>query len=175
MINILPENEKKNIDREYQFRKIAVILFAVLGLIIIAIVALLPSYILAIYKSKTAMLPIGVQDAVEKQVQFKRQLDDAKVLIRVLKPETNSQVPSEVIQLLAKHKTESITINDISIEKKKGAELGVIVKGVAQTRDSLSRFTDALMKETTIAKVDVPVSNFAKDSNIAYSFTITTK
>lgn len=176
MINLLPENEKKNLDREYTFRLAAVSLGAVIGLSIIAIIVLLPVYVLAVYKGKVATIVDAPknQEATQAQEAFKKQIDDAKILMRVLRPEEAGTLPSMVIEVLSKHKTSQNTVSDVSYRRDANGTT-VVVRGVARTRDSLSRFTDALTQEPLIANVDVPVSNFAKDANIVYTFTILLK
>jgi len=175
MINLLPENEKQTLGREYKYRHAVVALSATLVLIVVALVVMMPAFVLALYKSSAVSTEAVVVDPAiaQTQAEFKKQLDDAKLLINVLRPQGTSTVPSKIIVLLAKHKTSENTITSIAYDAKETGTV-VDVKGIAKSRESLSAFSDALRKEQGIADVNVPVSNFAKDVNIPYSFTVTT-
>jgi hypothetical protein len=177
MINLLPENQKNNIDREYTFRRWAVWLTVILILVVIAFILMVPAYISSIYKNKAAMLnetKASTTGTTTAEIAFKKQLDNAKVLVRVLKPaDTQPLLLSHVMPILLKDKTGENSITDIFYTNNGNGNATISVKGIAKTRESLSHFTDALAHEPGIVKVDVPVSNFAKESNIIFSFIVT--
>ncbi len=174
MINLLPENNKKELDREYTYRHAVVALWSALALIVVALVVMVPAYILTLYKGMVETSTVPTDEIAKNEADFKKQLEETKLLINVLKPKTGITLPSNVITLLDKHKTTKNTITSLTYVVSDAGTL-VDVRGIAKTRESLSVFTDALRKEGIITKVDVPVSNFAKDTNIAYTFSIQTK
>ena len=55
-----------------------------------------------------------------------------------------------------------------------GSEVApVLVRGTASSRTVLATFRDALQAHPLIAKVDLPISNFAKERDISFSVTLT--
>ncbi|MCC2630954.1 MAG: seg [Candidatus Paceibacter sp.] len=177
MINLLPDNEKKLIDKEYKLRRAVLVVGACIAVVFILIMVLVPSYIMAFFRTKAVDSGMLVQDSqTEKNAaELARQIEDAKVLTKVLAPKTVSVVPSNIIPLLVSHKSDRNSITDIQFTRNTDGTAKVLVQGIAKTRESLSTFTDALSKEPTITAVDVPVSNFAKDANIEYNFTVSVK
>ena len=175
MINLLPESEKKNIEHEYKLRRLALILMSCIGLVVTILIMMIPMYVISIYKSNAIGADTATaiaQDKADQQL-YKKQLDDARTLVRVLKPQAAGLSASGIVNLLVKNKSSDIQITGIA-DAMSGGSATIIVTGIAKNREALSSFTDALSHEKGIAKVDVPVSNFAKDTNIAYTFTITT-
>jgi Tfp pilus assembly protein PilN len=177
MINLLPQNEKKNIDREYHLRRIALVLMAAIALVGIAIVLMVPMYLTSFYKSRSIDATTASAIAKDKsdEQNYKQQIDQAKLLLKVLKPQASGMLPSNIVSLLVVNKTNDIKVNSISYSQNSPSGATVIVRGAAKTREALSAFTSALGRDKAITKVDIPVSNFAKDTNIPYVFTITTQ
>jgi Tfp pilus assembly protein PilN len=177
MINLLPENQKNNIDREYTFRRLAVWLSGVLLLVAITLILMIPAYILSVNKNSAAKLnetQANTTSTTTAEIAFKKQLDDAKVLVRILRPaDAQPLLLTHVMPILLKDKTGENSITDISYTNNGSGNATISIKGIAKTRESLSHFTDALAHEPGIVKVDVPVSNFAKESNIVFSFVVT--
>jgi hypothetical protein len=176
MINLLPENEKANLDREYTYRHAFIALSAAVLLVVVAIIAMLPTFVLSFFKSRATVLPMNTTDPDINKTQeaFKKQLTDAKLYMQVLRPSASTTAATHIIELLEKNRTSENTIKSIDYTVSETG-VNVTVNGIAKTRQSLSTFTDKLRKEQGIASVDVPVSNFTKDSNIPYIFSLTTK
>ena len=176
MINLLPKNEKKSIDHEYHLRRTALILMAAITIVVVVIVLMVPMYLISIYKKRSisADTASAVAKDARDQQNYTMQINEAKTFLKVLKPEEKAVVPSSVIALLTSHKTSDIRITSLSYSQTAPGESLVNVLGVAQTREALSAFTEALAQEKKVKKVDVPVSNFTKDANIQYTFTMTT-
>ncbi len=174
MINLLPPNEKRELDREYRLRRVALALSAAIGLVAAALIMMAPIYITTAFKSRT--INAGIASAVAKdasdELQYKKQIDEAKFLLKLLKPQDQGETASAIIAMLTADKTSEIKITSISYtQNAPGAT--VVVQGMAKTREDLSAYTTTLSQEKSIKNVDVPVSNFTKDTDISYTFTIT--
>jgi hypothetical protein len=175
MINLLPDNEKNNVNHEYKLRRLALWLIASLTIVGIMIILMVPLYSLARYKSWviTSNISTSTPDSDIEGKDLQAQIQDAKLLVSVLKPNTENILPTAIIDMLVKNKTEFNTITSIRYSLEESGTTTVVVQGIAKTRESLSYFTDALKHEPQISQIDVPVSNFAKDANIKYTFTLT--
>jgi hypothetical protein len=84
-------------------------------------------------------------------------------------------VPTDVISLIIKDRTVENTVATIhfALSPTDKNSYTLIVSGLAKTRQSLVAFSEALRKEPLIQKVDLPVSNLTKESNIQFTLTIT--
>jgi hypothetical protein len=177
MINLLPEKEKALLHKEYRLRVVVMYLGVIAALCITAVVLLIPSYILSLYRRKaveTAPVQLTPESQKEKAALLS-QIEKGKDAIKILKPEASSKLPTELISLIIKNKSSDITINSIGYTYTKPQTFLIKISGVAKTRQSLIAFKTSLEKEEGIAQIVLPVSNLAKDANISFSFEITNK
>ena len=173
MINLLPENEKKEISREYRFRRLALVLISMICLSVSAAVFLLPSFILSWYKAQGdgyADSGANAKPDAEASSLLARS-ETAKQLSAILKPEDYA-LPSSFIDTLIRNKTSQNKINSISYSRDQTGAINVSVNGVSDSRQALVSFTNRLGKEPGIGKINIPVSNFTKDADISFSFSL---
>ena len=179
MIDLLPEDQKKNVLREYRYRKYAVIFFCLFVVALITLLLFIPSYILAVYKNNDANARFNVkpvETAVGTETSLKHEIDNANLDLTILgETGTTTPVLSEMISMISKDKTADNVVTSISYSVLDNGKIKVDVSGVAKSRDSLSAFANLLSLEKGIAKVDIPISNFAKDTDISFSFSINSK
>ncbi len=173
MINLLPEQEKKAMHSEYKFRLLAVALAGILILIILWIILLIPSFILAFYRSSVAESTVKMTASAHTtdSTGFADAITSAKLTASVLTPDT-IVLPTTIIDILEKHRTSANKILSISYSLNEKGVFSIAVKGIAKTRQSLMQFTTDLKQEAVIASVDLPISNFVKDVDIEFGFTI---
>ncbi|MES2436387.1 MAG: hypothetical protein V4519_00055 [Patescibacteria group bacterium] len=175
MINLLPEQEKKLARDEYRLRVIAVVLCSVLITIGIGVVLLIPSYGLAMYKSRVAQNEaqslIDTTREVAERAELTKELNTVSSTMSALSGNQTGSNPSSIVALLIKHKTADNKITGFGYEKREGAFV-IHVRGIAKTRQSLQSFAAAVRKEKGIDDVVVPVSNFAKDTDIEFTFDV---
>lgn len=176
MINLLPDIDKKAIEHEYKLRRRAVILTAGIMLSVATIIFMTPSYVLSLYKGKSTNTEVAKAAAIDQaeELKSKAEITTSKALIKVLQPQVQGILPTTVISYLVKNKTAQNTITDFAYTRSADTgTISIIVHGVAKTRQNLSKFLEAMRHEQGITSADVPVSDFAKDTNIAYTMTIT--
>ena len=177
MINLLPDTEKYVIRKEYNRRFLALSLGAVFTIIVIALILLIPSYILTLYKRSVAenLLTRVPPASTIDQTDFTEKIAMAKRLAMVLRPEPVSFLPTDYITYITNHKSGDIQVVSISYNKKDKELPHVHIIGVAKTRQSLVDFTNVLKAEPHTASVDLPVSSFAEEGDIRFDIDITTK
>ncbi len=176
MINLLPDQEKNIIRKEYRLRVIAVILVGILITAILTIVFLLPSYILVLYKNKVAEQFVNKTPTTEvDEEDFVATLRKAKISAQVLRPGPAVLTMTRVIEIINTTKTSNISITSMTYNKGADTPPTIDIIGKAKTRQSLVNFTQSLQKSQPIASVDLPVSSFAKDTDIPFSIAIKTK
>jgi len=178
MINLLPEEEKILIKREYTRRLIVVIGIFLFTSVFSAVILLLPSY-----------LPLSSQ----KQ-SFESQLDAAKQgLSREKADETESSIRrlndkltffsqqgentrqiSVLIKQILSAKSPSIKLLTFTYQKdtreKKNERM--LIQGTATTRNAFLAFVKALEIVNGVSEVQSPPANLMKDENIEFNLTL---
>ncbi len=173
MFNLLPESEKKILRREYARRRAFVFFIACGALIVIAVVMLIPSYVLSHVKYGAA---ITDRDATTKEskdspalpVGDMQHIQDLLTFVGTGQPATTS---SSIITTVAMARPKGIKILSISLVW--GDKPAAQVRGISATRESLRTFTDALKTSNIFDAVDLPVSSFAKDADIPFTIGMT--
>lgn len=176
MFNLLPENEKRNILQEYNFRRAIVLTAFLFVLGVIACVSLFPSFLLSsakIIEEETQLTSIKRSNTFQEADRLNASLTETNLKIQSLKPLTNEQYIVDVIGTVIKKKNGAIRINGFLFKRGNGKDLGSLtVSGLTRDRESLSTFVRELEKDPLFTKVVLPISNFTKDRNAEFSIQI---
>lgn len=174
MINLLPQNEKILIQKEYRLRLLAVWLIFIFIGTLICLVLLTPSFVLSLYEldvqnqftTKEPNQPVGANPQAV--------LATADSLLAALTPASSSvpTMPSAIIDLINGDRNGN-TITSFLFSQNASNTPVVTIQGTAQSRDSLLAMSRALQQESAVAAVDLPVSDLAMDSNIPFSIEVT--
>ncbi len=177
MINLIPNQEKKKKVKDFYFR-LTVVSFSLLSFVtLVALVAVLPAYFLSSVKKNLAESWLTEQSAepippVSQNIQVI--IDGLNQKLRVIESARESKYPVSlkvVSEIMAK-KLPEIKITQILYEVSAGENKKVSVRGIAQGREQLLLFRRALEDGAAFQKVDLPISNFVKGSNISFSLTL---
>jgi len=180
VINLLPEREKKELEREKIWKKIFVILFFVLIFLGIFILILVP---LRIYiASKTESLRVFIEDKQEalKEVEFKKFQETTKeanqILSKVQVFWAQQLLITPIFEQFSSLLPDSIYLTDFSLQKtsKKVGEITkpvavVNVSGWADTRENLYYFKQKLEKENNFKDIRFSQSSWMKPTDINFS------
>lgn len=179
MFNLIPENLKATIIREYSGRRL-IVWFAGFALLCIALfIFLLPTYIHVVFEEKDLLTQT---EFLKDSAQFKKADDIVRVItetneqLRVVSTPSYNTTPVSAIEKIILSKNTNIRITDIQytqIVEEEGSK--VSVAGIANTRDSLRQFVSSLEAVEVFSQVTLPVSNFAKDRDIDFSVNLTVK
>ncbi|MEX1087216.1 MAG: hypothetical protein WEC58_01675, partial [Candidatus Paceibacterota bacterium] len=145
MINLLPESEKKRVRREYNVRRmVVVVIFACVTGVIVGI-ALLPSYMHVQARKQALSQEL---DHLERSTDSKRsqeyaeRLERANQMISILTPHKNYIPAYVLIENLVDNLTEEVRLRGMSYERKitEDGERSILlsVTGVAADRDALT-------------------------------------
>jgi len=160
------------------YYRLLILAFAMLGLsLFIAIVALLPAYFISISKTNSAQAKLDAQRNIPVPAFDKEALDTIKNLNGKIALVENAEkskfsVSEQVIRAVLLKKMDSIKINHIAYEEVAGVRK-ISVYGTAPSRDELLLFRKNLEEDPAFKKVDLPISNFVKGSNIQFFLTLT--
>lgn len=174
MINLIPPEARARIVTEYWFRVITVWLFmsAVVGTAIAAL--LLPAYVLVtsqveVYKTSAEAAALRVTEQDNAATILKNTTAQATLIVSGGAEQSLLEI-FDIVE--AEIDAGSVLINEYSFTRNAHVLGEVRVEGVAATRLALASFRDALIKQPLIEKVDLPISNLAKDKDIQFSFTL---
>jgi len=168
MINLLPDNQKEMVRREYLRRRLIVIEVFFITLSLFATILLIPAYFASEAKFKSLKEQAGRLAASETEKASKEMVAEAaevKRRIGLLEQKVVKAAPF-IAAAIAK-KDEKVIIRSISYEHR-GETARIDLRGVAQTRDGLLSFVERLKKESEFDAVHSPVSNLVKDRNIEF-------
>jgi hypothetical protein len=173
MFNLLPLEEKKKIRRLYLTRFAVASLLVFTFLTVATSVLLMPSFIIAMQKHKAAQVRkeiITNTISASEKSNIKEELIVFKKNVDLLKPADTSLL--QLIEKVLVHKEEGVSISSFAYNVVSSGNKQVIIGGIASERDKLFQFQKKLEQEKTFARVDLPISNFAKDKDIIFTMTI---
>lgn len=177
MINLIPTEEKKRM-KTYFWVRLLTIGFIVFGCsILIGAVALLPAYFhvtvknsLAKEKSKAQQeTPLGATES-----QIIGEVNDLNKKLELIEKSRQAEfvISERVINNVVEKKMPDIKITEIGYEYNATKGKEIRISGEALSRERLLLFRLALERDPAFKKVDLPVSNFVRGSNIHFFLTL---
>ena len=182
LTNLLPEARKELIVREYRFRLGVVVTILLSLLVCVAAVLLVPTYIFLVADVNAkearltnikASLSSGEEATLSKRLAILS--SNASSLISL----SNTSSVSALVRSVLAIPRPGVTLSGFAhiahtagSSKTHGA---LTLSGVAATRDALRNYQLALQGESFVSSAELPVSVYAKDSNIAFTITISLK
>jgi len=173
MINLIPPEGQKRLQREYTLR--AVTVFATLfGLVFVFLsIALVPTYILVsaqIASIQSESTQGGVKSDLLLKVEAETR-DIEKIIVQIEKASSTVQV-TPLITEIAKLTPEGVTIRSFTVSEEKNVVQKVQVQGTATTRQTLVHFRDNLEASERFKKAEVPLADLARDSDLPFNISI---
>lgn len=177
MINLIPSEEKKKIRKDFYMRVI-IVSFFVLGIaVLLSNVMLIPA---VFYASLEKKLAEDHFKNTENNLSVDLNKED-KVLIESLDSKINLinnfrkdkfLVSVRVIDNILNIKIDGIKINEINYTNDITKGKSINIRGQASSREKLLTFKNKLSQDANFKKVDLPVSNFVKSSNIEFNLVL---
>lgn len=175
MINLLPYNEKKRIDRVRRLRSTAVILWSsILGISIVCLL-LLPSMTIITTRYTLAQNEINRLENAGALVtpEALTALQSRARLVESQFVEKTTISPTEAIILVQSVAPQGVTLFGFTYEQ--GIDQKVTLSGVVTTREVLTKYVELLQANTRIAMVDSPISNYLKQRDNEITLIVTFK
>jgi hypothetical protein len=177
MSNLLPSQEIKKIEHLYQKRLVVLILIVLMIMSIIATGCLFYAYRLS--KHEESALLYKKADYEKKEIgKLKRDLvstiKDMNTRLNSFKLTSfHSPVVGSFIDAITKSKTSAITLSNFNyVLNSDGNTAKVSIFGISSNRESILEYADKLRKTPGISDVNVPITNFIKESNMPFSITV---
>lgn len=176
MFNLLPDNLKSNIRAEYKLHKFILILTFVIFIQVSFLIFLFPSWLISLYREKevTAQIEEINQSPVAINANsISSIIKSTNTKLKVIN--TTLEYPRLVpfIETIIAKKSENIHLVGIMFVNN-GKSTGTFsLEGLSSTREALVSFVKNLESSGVFKKVDLPVSNLAKDKDIKFSMSLT--
>lgn len=177
MINLIPNEEKKKKVRDFYLRFLIVCLFVLSFSMFLAFLMLLPSYFISSVKKNFANDQLTTQKTKptpEINQEILSQIADLDSRLTLIENAGKNKyiVSVEVVNKIVLKKMPDIKINQISYQNSSISGKIIRIYGTAGSRERLLLFRKALEDDTAFKKVDLPISNFVKGSNISFYLSI---
>lgn len=175
MFKLLPHHEKVRLQKEYRVRLAVVALFFLFSVEVVGIAALMPSFFLSKVKDdqiKNEQKVLGALMEEEKDPQLALELERAKNQIRQLVVDEETVEVAKLFGIVNKDRAPGISISSFDLDRKKEGEDELRIFGTASSRDALVLFNKTLETEELFTKVELPVSDLARNRDITFSIRI---
>jgi len=185
VINILPVEEKKIIEKEFwvRFFTMLLILMSLTG--IVASLLVFPSYVLSQLREKLAENSLESfnkenPDIVNNNIDTITSGINSKLEI-IEKTKALYQINDKILNDILMNQTEGVNFSQIiftknTVEKTmKDYSATLEIHGTAKNRDSLRNLKTTLDKNTNFFEVNLPVSNFIEKTNPIFTISIKIK
>jgi len=176
MINLLPQENKKQFFREYTMRLAIVGLLLALLLEIGLILAFAPSYV-----AITARVAEGQSKLAELQANSPKEAKDTEASIAEIKRDIDrlrvadsGMGWSRIFAELTKAKPRGLAISGVTYEVLNGVPQ-LELHGYAEDRDALSAFRKGLSENSLFQTVEFPASAFLKERDIDFTMRVTVR
>jgi Tfp pilus assembly protein PilN len=175
MRNLLLEQDKKNIHREYLFRLGVVYFLFLFTTVVIGAVFLLPSYFLsetkeASVRERTSIIEQSI--AIREQEARSGLLVETKQRLELLSFKRSNSAVTGTIQTIVTHKPAGVSISQFLYTKQREGQSTLTIEGFAKQREDLLAFRKALEQEREFQNVELPISNLAADRDVKFTITI---
>ncbi|MDO8510238.1 MAG: hypothetical protein Q7S15_01285 [bacterium] len=178
MLNLLSSEQKKLLEREYYLRLMSIALVLLLAALFVAALFLVPTLILSrvrldIAEGRLEEARKTEHLATAKAVGYEEleaTVTKANAQIGILRPTYTLLYADELVRTVLGHKPSGIKITGFHLTGSEPREF--FVTGSSATRSMLLSFVQSLKREKIFTDVELPVSNFTKDSNIDFSIRI---
>lgn len=178
MINLIPNEEKKKTARDFYLRLIT-LFFIMLGLsLAVTSTAILPSYFLSSIEKD--FINSKLESQKNESVSLADQNTSAVVgdlknkLGLIEKIEKNKSIFSQkIINEILLKKMPNIKITGIFYQNNSRSGKTINISGIAPNREGLLLFRRILEDNTAFSKVNLPISNFIKGSDIKFYLSLT--
>ncbi|MBU6388429.1 hypothetical protein KGQ72_00925 [Patescibacteria group bacterium] len=175
--DLLPPERRAALARDYLLRLSVVSVLFVTALLLVAMLLLVPTYVLLVgsQSAKEAHIAtiestLSSSNGTTLSARLTALSDNAATLSALAHLPSASAIIRSVLAIARP----GVTLSGLAYTPPAGKNSGALaLSGVAATRDALRSYQLALQGTPSILSADLPVSAYAKDSNIAFTITVT--
>lgn len=176
VINVLPEDEKKSIRSEYLTRLMTVFLNLCIYVGILAVLLLIPSYLLSVSKEDMAekeLQEFNLSNPEVTTVNIDNSIKEINSKLSFLtKMDLNPEITNKVFGWILENKPKGINFSQMLYNRRTDGALVLEIHGVAQDRVTLRDFKTILDSNPNYKEVNLPISNFLEKTNLSFTISI---
>lgn len=176
LTNLLPIDKVRATSRDYFLRLATVALVAVAVLVLIHGALLAPTYLYLSEEVKTRQahfegLSASLASSEERAIH--ERLSSLAGQAEQLLATTNTPTATAAIREVLSLPRGGVAVTGITISPVTGAEGQMRIMGIAPTRESLRKYSQALATLPFVSRADLPLSVYAAENDITFSIAIT--
>ncbi|MEX0919110.1 MAG: hypothetical protein WDZ85_04100 [Candidatus Paceibacterota bacterium] len=181
MINLFPDNKKRQLIRDYRERRTIVGLVLLITLCLVGIILMTSFYVTLYMQAKSLENSLAINESEPAGLKLKdlRQVADETNRRSALVLEQPAFVLSDIISKILDESGNNIVINVFSVEEKITEEddkqTVIFMSGIASRRSVLVDYVEKLKQDPMIKSVDSPVGNLIKEVDNDFSLTVVLK
>ncbi|MFT5179709.1 MAG: hypothetical protein ACI9GH_000083 [Candidatus Paceibacteria bacterium] len=174
MLRLLLENDRKNIKTEYRFRFFTLLSLVVVSTIVAWIIFLLPSYlVLSVEENEydEKIKKIEESSLSKERAELTGRVSEVNKKVSIL--DTKDYDYAELVGAVRDVSDNGVDVDLIEFTHDDDGVLAISVRGISSGRDNLLDFSKKLEDYDRFEKAEFPFSDFAKESEIPFSITVT--
>ncbi len=179
VVNVLPPAEKKILRQKYWTRLITVFLVFLSAIEILSIILLTPAYFLSSNKVKLAENKLQSFDLLNPKISvtnINHSINNINNKLLLLSSKNlNQQISKNIFGWLLQNKPNGVFYSQILYNKRTDGSLVVELHGIAKSRDILLSLKTTLDSNPNYNKVELPISDYLKKTNLNFIISITLK
>lgn len=174
MSNLLPQEMKVRMRREYRLRLLAVGAFVFAAVLGALALLLTPSFVLVSSKLSLSEATLASRDVSTSESYAKTVAEITKandIAQRLSQAEPDVSITEAVGEILDTA-GDDITVQGIVLSRNDASQYVIELRGVAATRDALSRFIDRLKNNPIVTSASVPLTNLAQATEADFTASV---
>lgn len=179
MINILPENEKVLLRKEYRLRLVTVGLFMLSFILTVAFFLLIPFYVLSDNKINALNIQLGqynVSSSDGSENNLTKVITEINQNLELLnRNQKENNLSQDILSSILSNRPAGVKFSRLFYSTSVDGKRTIDINGQANNRTVLRSFEETLRKNKYVESTKLPVSNFTKRSDIDFSINITLK
>lgn len=176
LTNLLPISRVRAFRRAYFMRLAVVAIFLASVAVAVHGLLLAPSYFFAARETareQQQLDAISASLATTEEKQVSARLSALRDNVAYLSHLGTAPTASSALRAVLAVPRSGITLGGLSFTPSTGAKSQMMLTGMAATRDALRQYDQALATLPFVASADLPISAYAKDTNIPFTITLT--
>ena len=179
VMNVLPEEEKKSLEREYWKRFSITLIAFLVSIASIFTLLLLPSYFLTVTKQNIAESKLDEFNAQNTNLTRKdldvaiNDINSKLALLSSIK--ALFSIHNDILSIVLSNKIEGVNISQIIFSQRKDRKFVLEVSGIARDRATLRSFKENIDRNKKVASTEMPISNYLEKTNLSFTISVILK
>ena len=172
MINLIPPEGHRAVRKEYLVRVSATYCFLFAVVFILLTVSLIPTYVLVRAQMHAYDAEVSVQTEGGEIKIAEEDTVRTEAILTELRKTPNTPNMSVIIREIENAATRGISFRNFSLQYTANTLDPILVQGVADRREDLVAFKQAVEAHALFEGADIPLTDLAKERDVPFTITI---